>query len=328
VAWLHDLPALAGALAPVFLLLALGLGLGRAGLITAAGNDSLDRLLYWVALPAQLVWMLGRQDLSGFDGRCLAAAAAAFVLGLAVAWWAARGLPGPRRAVAVNGAARANGAFVGLPVVALVAEAFPAEGPALGRAYALVFAGMVPLFNAGSVLVFRLAQRDGRFGVRDWLGVAADIPRNPIVLASCAGIALALLAPGALARPGPWLAPLASALGLLAAAAIPLALVATGSRIDPTALRGSGALLAWTTAAKLVFVPALTLACGLALGLPPPALAAATILMACPVAVGTVPMARQLGGDVPLMATVISLTTVLSPVTLFCWLALLRALPR
>ena len=43
------------ALAPVFLLLALGRGLAAVRLLPTGGADPLGALLYWVALPARLI---------------------------------------------------------------------------------------------------------------------------------------------------------------------------------------------------------------------------------------------------------------------------------
>ncbi len=327
MSWLHDLLALAGALAPVFLLLATGFALGRWKLISEAGNDSLDHLLYWVALPAQMIWILGREDVrAGFDPRCLAAAAGTFALGLFAAWQLTRRTAPARRGSLVNGVGRANGAFVGMPVIVLVAEAFPAEGAELRRAYAVLFACMVPLFNLGAVLAFRLAHAGQRPAWRDLASTARDIARNPIILASVAGIALALYVPGGLAHPAAYAKPLVQALELIALAAIPLALIATGSRIDPALLGHDRRALAWVTLAKLGVMPALTCGVGLALGLSHAALTAATVLMACPVAMASVPMARLLGGDARLMAMIITATTALSPLTLFLWLVVLRTL--
>jgi predicted permease len=75
---------------------------------------------------------------------------------------------------------------------------------------------------------------------------------------------------------------------------------------------------------KLVLVPALTWAAGMALGVEPLALTAAVVLMACPVAVASVPMARMLGGDAELMAALVVLTTVAAPVAMLGWLLVLR----
>jgi malonate transporter len=311
---------LLGALAPVFLLVALGLVLARRGLLDGPAEDGLNRLLYWIALPAQLLVTVGRADLgAAFDGPAYAAAVAGFLGTLALAWAVTGGVAPDRRGSVLNAAARANGAFVGLPLVVLLAAAMPpGEGAALAAAYAVLLAGMVPLYNVGAMAAFLLPHHGlGRAGLA---GAARELPRNPIVLGCLAGIALALFAPGTLARPPAWAVPGVQALDLLAAAAVPLALLLTGSRLDLGRLGAEGPALAATAAAKLLLAPALTLAAGWVLGAAPMALTAAVILNACPVAMASVAMARQLGGDDRWLAAAIVATTVMSPLTLLGWL--------
>lgn len=311
------MPVLLASLAPVFALIALGWLLRRLGVLGAVGTAELGRLLFYVALPVRLALETSARDLrQGFEPAAIGAALASFAAGLTLAWAASRRLaPGERGAV-INGAARANGAFVGLPVIALLAAALaPVEGESWRQAYAVVLGCMVPAFNVGSVLAFRLPHA-GDGGLREAL---LAVPRNPIIIGCVAGSLLGLWRPGCL-QGGLH----GEALALVGACAIPLALIATGSDLDLGLLRRSPRLLAACCAAKLLLLPAIAFALCRWWGVGPAGTGAAVVLSACPTAVASVPMARLLGGDERLMAALVAATTVLSPLTLFAWLCLLR----
>jgi malonate transporter len=323
-----DLFALAGALVPVFLLIALGRLLARGHVLDRTAADGLSRLLFFVALPVQIAVVVGRADLShGLDLRMVAAALAAFIAASLIAWWAAGRLDPARRGSFTNGAARPNGAFIGLPVVLLAAPAFPAEqAAALPGAYAVLLAVMVPAFNITAVLAFRLphARQAGGGG---WWTACAEIPRNPIIAGCLGGIAIALWRPVLDGGPPWWQAfagQTAVTAGLVAQAAVPLALIATGAQLDLSAMRRDARLLAGAAVLKLAVAPALALAAAWALGCSPAGTAAVVVLLACPAAMASVPMARLLGGDAALMAALVTATTVAAPPALFAWLAFVR----
>lgn len=308
-------------LVPVFALIATGLLLRRLNVITEAGIEALGKLLYWFALPAQLLVLGARTDLSqNFDPRALAAVAVAFVLALIVGWFATARLDPGRRGSALNGFARANGAFIALPIVELTARTLPpAEAHALLGAFALLLGPTVILFNIGAVLAFRMPHHG--VTTAGLLHAVAELPRNPLIIGCALGALFGFVAPGALATD-----PFGQAFVLGAGAAVPLALLVSGASLSWTAVRGQTAPLALVCLAKLVLVPAATGAIAWALGCSHAGIVAAVLLMAAPAAMAAVPMARLLGGDVPFMAAVVTATTVLAAPALAGWLLALRAL--
>jgi predicted permease len=102
-----------------------------------------------------------------------------------------------------------------------------------------------------------------------------------------------------------------------------LALLATGAELDLRLLISRPGLLMTACVGKLLLLPGLTWVLGWWIGADPVALAAAVVLMACPAAVASGPMARQLGGDEALAAAIIVATTIMAPLTLVLWLMLL-----
>lgn len=307
------------ALLPVFGLVLVGVLLARWRILGGEDSLGLDRFVYYVALPAQLVVSVANTDIRNhFDGRALLAAALAYTLGLVGAWWSTTHLEAAQRGPVLNGVARPNGAFIGLPIIYLLAQGLPeVEGQALKTAYTVLLAGMVPCFNLGAVVAFTLPRHG--FSFAGMLQSLAELPRNPIILGSIAGIILSLVRPGLLTGSVP-----GTMLDMLAAPAIPLALVLTGSHLDLAAIRAQPTLLATATFGKLLLLPALTWGLCLALGVKGPACAAAVVLMACPTAMASVSMARILAADHILMAALIATSTVAAPLTVLAWLLALR----
>lgn len=317
--WLHDLTLLSGALLPVFALVALGLVLRLINLVGDEGVEALNRLVYWIALPTQLFLVISRCSmLHDVPGWGLVATLTSYLVGMALAWWATAGMSPPARGSIVSGVARPNAAFIGLPVVQLLAATMPSAGAqSLLAAYSVLLGVMVACFNMGAVAAFLLPHQGlTRAGL---LRTLSELPKNPLIIGSVAGVVASMVKPGLV--DGTLMEP---ALGMLASLAIPLALLLTGLQLDVSRMRRDPKLLMLATLGKLVVVPALTWAIGLALGLQHDVLVAAVIMMACPVAIASTPMARLLGGDAELMAATIVSTTVCSPLTLIGWLLIVR----
>ncbi len=317
--WLADLLVLLGALVPVFGLVGLGLVLRRLRLVSPGGAEELNRLVYWTALPTQLFVVVSAIDVRHhFDAGALFAALTGFTLGLVISWFATARLEPAARGSIVSVVARPNAAFIGLPVVQLVAKTMPADqAQAMLTAFSVLLGMMVACFNIGAVVAFLLPHHGvTRSGL--WRAVV-ELPRNPLIIGCAAGVAVSLIQPGLLVGTA-----FGRMLDLYAGTAVPLALVLTGLQLDLALMRRNTRLLALATAGKLLMVPALTLAAGWCAGVEHGALVAAVVMMACPVAMASAPMARLLGGDADLMAAFIVATTVCAPLTLLGWLLFLR----
>jgi len=311
-------------LLPFFALIAVGWGLRRCGVITEAGGRDLAQLLYWVCLPAQLLLLTSRVDLARqVSPAALVAIGVGLVLGMVAAWWGSRGLPAAARGCVMNGAARGNGAFIGLPVIELVARTLPPDdGIALLGVYAVLLGPSVIAFNIAAMIAFRVPQH----GV-SWAGIGhavAEVPRSPLIIACAVGAGLGLWRPGMLDAGSSSLlmTSLGGIIALLAATAVPLALMVVGQGLDFRHVREHPRTIGLTMVAKLVAVPLLTWGVCHLLHVDPLTTAAATILMASPAAIAAVPMARILGADAALMAALVTATTVGAPLTLLGWLLL------
>ncbi|WP_029006905.1 AEC family transporter [Azospirillum halopraeferens] len=295
--------AVFGALAPIFLLILLGHGLRRYEWVPPAFWPGADRLTYMVLFPALIVDELARADLGRVDVAPMAAAMAAGILGAGALMVGVRRpltLDGPAFASVFQGSMRMN-TYVGL---AAAGTLYGAAGRTL---LAVGIALIIPLVNVLAVLAHARWGRDSR-GVGAG-AIAAGLATNPIILAAAAGAALNLSGVGA--------PPVAGAvIEILARAALPVGLLAVGAGLDLAAARAAGRGVAVATATKLLLVPAITAAAGLALGVHGLALTVAVLFNALPCSASAYALARQMGGDHGLIAAVITVQTLLAALTL------------
>lgn len=310
------------ALAPIFILIVIGHALKRWRFLPDAFWAPAEKLTYFVTFPALLAHSLARADLAGLAWEAVAVgmiAATLAVAALAVA--ARRAMGGTPEAFtsAFQGAVRPN-TYIGL---AGASSLFGADGVTLT---AVCIAAVVPLVNVLAVAcICACVPRPGR-GVA--VATALGIVRNPLVLGCVAGIALNLSGIGAPLVVG-------DLMRILGAAALPIGLLAVGAGLALDSLGGSGRPLLASCALKLVALPLTALAvlgvlwlAGVAVS--PVALGITVLYAALPCSASSYVLARQMGGDAPLMANIITLQTLLaagSIPALFVTLAALGLLP-
>jgi len=208
-------------------------------------------------------------------------------------------MSGPELGAFVQGAVRMN-TYLGLAVTLAL---FGEEG--LAQA-AIAVAAIVPLVNllCVSVLV-RWGEPSGQARPR----LPGQLLRNPLIVACALGIGLNVSGIGLPAVVGPMLE-------ILGRSALALGLLAVGAALDLEALRRGGLLLGVSAALKLLVLPILTLMGCMALGVEGTALGVAVLFNALPTASTAYILARQLGGDYKLMATMITSQTALSMLTI------------
>ena len=293
--------AILGALAPVFLLIVLGYGLRRGGFPGDGFWPSLERLIFFVLFPALLIDSLATAELGALDVGPLAAALIAAVLAVAALVMALRPLlkvDGPAFASIFMGATRFN-TYVGIGAAGAL---YGAAGLTVA---ALAIAVLVPLVNVLSVLVLVAVTP----GEQRWSRALSETLRNPLILGSAAGIALNVLGLG----PPPGIDDVVHALG---AAALPLGLLAVGAGLDLGSIRGATGALTWATVLKLGVMPAAMIAACAAFDVTGLSAKIAILFAALPGASTAYIIARQMGGDAPLMANIITVTTVAAAATM------------
>jgi malonate transporter and related proteins len=289
------------ALLPVILLIGLGMALRRPVLLGPEFWPQAERLCYFVLLPALFFHGLATARLDNLPLLPMAAVLAGGVLIAAALTLALRpvaGTDGAGFTSVFQGSVRFNN-FVG---ITLAAGLLGLEGIALA---AVCNAVLVPLVNLLSVAVLA---RHGPvpMGLRATL---RQLATNPLVLACLAGIALRLTG---LPLPGP----VAATLATLGAGALPLGLLCVGAALRFGGIRGWARPILISAALKLAVLPLVSLGLAIALGLSGTALLVVVAFQALPTATSAYVLARQMGGDAPLMAAIIATQTVAALATL------------
>lgn len=293
-----------GALAPVFLVILLGYGFRQGRIVADSFWEPAERVTFFVFFPALLVTSTATARLSGPEALPMVTGLAAGILAIVALTFVMRrplGLDGPAFTSLMQGAVRPN-VYVGL---AASAALLGREGLALGS---LCVAVAVPLVNLVSVVAMLRYGAAGPvpFG---WRSLTLPVLRNPLILACGLGLLLNVLGAG--------LPPLiGTTLDILGKASLPIGLLAVGAGLR---FRSIGAAAPAVTAAstlKLLALPALTAAICRLLGAGDDGVLVATLYASLPVSATAYVMARQMGGNAPLLAAVITATTAAAPLTM------------
>jgi hypothetical protein len=299
-----------GAIAPIFLLLVLGFALGRRDFPGAGFWPLVERLVYFLLFPALLIRSTASIEADGGIWRIAVA-----VLGPIFAVMAAVAFLGPKLGLgrrllpAVAQAATRQNVYIAF-AAAIAAWGEPALLP-LG----IAVAAYAPGVNLASAWLLGM---HAEVRLRP-MAFARALVLNPLVLACGLGFALGL---GRIPVP----AIVDEVLRSLAAAALPLALLATGAGLR---WQGVGSDVGWllgTAAFKLVGQPLFTAATGLLIGLDGLTLAVVVLFAALPLSPTAYVQTRAMGGHAVFMANAVALQTLAGMATLPVVLVLLQPL--
>jgi predicted permease len=302
------------ALIPVFLLIVMGYWLRRSLLKEDAHWIGLEKLVYFVLFPALLIETTARANLTkvpvtGVGGALLLAVLtmAAFCLTLRRPLQSAAGIDGPAFTSVFQGATRWQ-TFIGL---AVASNLYGDDGVALAS---VAMVAMIPVLNVMNVVVLANYARPQRLA---WPELLLAVAQNPFIWACAIGLALNVTQ---LALPQV-VHDFADALGR-SSLAIGLLVVGAGLRIGEMIRPGFAASL--TVFLKLVAMPAIAIGYALLFGLTGVNLAVVAVSASVPAASNSYILAKQLGGDAPLIAQILTLQTMLATVTMPIVISLVR----
>ena len=172
---------------------------------------------------------------------------------------------------------------------------------------AILMAFVIPFINVLCISTFAIYVRDGKFS---FLAFFKTIIKNPLILACVVG---GLINAGDITLPIVAL----KSLTILSGAALPIGLLSVGVGLEFKYLKSAKKELVVSVLTKLIYFPMVIYGVGLVFGLSSEMLAIAVIFGAMPTAVSGYILARELGGDVTLMASIITLQTLMCMFTLF-----------
>lgn len=302
------------AIAPIFVLIATGYGLRRAGLPSAEFWNLNDRLVYLVLMPAIFYHSISTADLGAAAlGGFAAVLYAGFFAGVTAGLIGAFAMRHHGRAAGsslVQGAGRFN-TFIALAVAGAL------YGPE-GLELAIIGAALlVPVVNLTvvTILVVLLPQERGIGLGGQIMATVKNLAKNPLILSIAAALAWNLTTL-------PRLPVFHDSLEILGQAALPIMLLCVGANLKLRGLSTEAGPLAIAAIAKLLLFPCVIVIFALALDLTPLQAQIALTFGALPTGVAAYTLARQMGGDAPLMAAMITLQTLLSFLTMPLWLSL------
>lgn len=294
------------ALVPVFLIIALGAILRRVLLPEPAHWAALEKLTYFVLFPALLIVSAVKANLSELNILAIAATLIGTILALSGLILVRPGLmkralgtDGPGFTSVFQGAVRWN-TYV---VFAVAGGLYGAKGITI---VAVAMVVMIPVVNILAVLV--LAAFSGRAApTAGYIG--GQLARNPYLWACAIGgllNAFAVPVPKVIVEFG----------DVLGRASLALGLLVVGSGLDLGAMVKPKLPVMASLTLKLLVKPLIAVVIGLLLGLSGLELSMVAVIAAVPSAPNGYVLARQMGGDAPLLAEILTMQIIAATVTL------------
>ncbi len=296
---------------PILVMMLLGFVLRRTGVITREVSSGIDRMSFVALIPCRLFSQVYGSDLGAVAdmklmGVCLLGTAAVLVLlCLTVPRFVG---PGPARGEFIQGVYRGNAAILGMTLITNL------YGDAAAAVLALPLAVMVIFYNLTAPVVLALHSGGSRPGARDVLG---KVVSNPFLIGTVLGVVFNVLDLRLLRFA-------VKAVDSLGAAGSAVALVALGAMTEAEAFRKSGKTALAASLLRLAVIAPLMLLLGAGLGMRREYLGAIVCFFATPTAVGGYVLAKNVDGDGSLAGQILIVTTLLSAVTMFLTLSVLK----
>ncbi|MGP5406342.1 AEC family transporter [Psychrobacter celer] len=303
---------------PNLALMGLGFFMQRRGEASQVFIDQASSFVFNYCLPCLLFFSVVDSEVDYAKQITLIGAGivVTFILFVGAELYAKRFVSRPiDQGVFVQGVFRSNMAIIGL---ATVANAYGERGLSIGA----VYMGVVTiLFNILAVITLSRVSKsvDDTLISRSTM-ILKKVFTNPLILALLSAFAYKAL-------PLPPLTGVIHTTGdLLAAVALPLALICAGASIDLKSMLSASGLSMQASIGRIVIAPIVAIAIGLAFGLSGVHMGVLFLMVASPAAAASYVMAKAMGGNDVLAANILAFTTVVGMFGMAIGAAALRAL--
>ena len=315
------------AIAPIVLLVLIGYSLKKLGFMNEKFSKDANKLVFRIFMPVMLFLNIYRmKDLSemSFDFVVFTVIALLLIFFISIPASIVVARKKDRRGVLVQAAFRSGYSLIGIP---LAQSLYGEEG---AMAASLLSAAAIPLFNVLAVISLTALGNDE--GKKPSVGsILLDIIKNPLIIGIAAGL-VSLGIRAAFVKLGvdfrlEQIGPVMTVIQYLANLAIPLALLVLGAQFEFSAVAALKREIIWGVAIRTVIVPVLVIGTAFALfrdRFGAAQFATLVAAFATPVAVPSVPMVQEMGGDVTLAGQLVVWSTLVSAVTIFICTFLLR----
>ncbi len=297
---------------PVFLLIALGYGLKKSNFLPVTAWPPISSFAVYVLYPGWLIPAVWHADLTGISTGpvsfgVLGSVAIATAVGFTLKPFLK--LSGPTFTSVFQGLMRFN-SFVFVPVAAAI------FGPRATGIASIAISALIPASNMVCILVLARwgeppenPEKPGRQPDRSPWGMAKTLVTNPIFASCLIGLFLNIVH-------APSLPLIDKPLTMLGQAAIPTGLILAGAGLSFSYIVRRPFLVTLVSLFKVLAMPLLAYAICRGLGGDKLAQGVALACGAAPCAAAAYVQARHMGGDAPLMAGIVALTTTVSAVTM------------
>nr|WP_317198920.1 AEC family transporter [uncultured Psychrobacter sp.] len=303
---------------PNLFLMGLGFFMQKRGEISQTFIDQGSYFVFNYCLPALLFFSVvdSEVDYSKQIVLIIAGIIVTFILFIGSEIYAKRFIRAPTdQGVFVQGVFRSNMAIIGL---ATVANAYGNFGLSIGA----VYMGIVTiLFNILAVITLSRVSKsvDDTWTTRTIM-IVKKLFTNPLILALLAAFIYKAL-------PLPPIAGVIHTTGdLLAAVALPLALICAGASIDLKSMLHPSGLSMQASIGRIIIAPIIAILVGLAFGLSGVHMGVLFLMVASPTAAASYVMAKAMGGNDILAANILAFTTVVGMFGMAIGAAVLRLL--
>lgn len=303
---------------PNLFLMGLGFFMQRRGEASQAFVDQASSFVFNYCLPCLLFFSVVDSDVDYAKQITLIMAGifVTFILFIGSEIYAKYFISKPAdQGVFVQGIFRSNMAIIGL---ATVANAYGEAGLSIGA----VYMGVVTiLFNILAVITLsRVSKSADDTWVSRSTMVVKKLFTNPLIIALVAAFAYKAL-------PLPPITGVIHTTGdLLAAVALPLALICAGASIDLKSMLHPSGLSMQASIGRIVIAPIVAIAVGLSFGLSGVHMGVLFLMVASPAAAASYVMAKAMGGNDVLAANILAFTTVVGLFGMAIGAAILRVL--
>ncbi len=312
------------AVLPLIIMTLIGYLLVRVGFLPEGISKLLNKMVFRLFLPCMLflnvykIESLGNFGL-GYVAYAVIAVTIAFAVAVPLVLLLTR--ERARRGVVLQAVFRSNFALIGIPLAVSLCGQPGAEVAAVLSAFS------IPIFNVLAVITLSVfSGGEGRVNVKR---ILLDILKNPLIESVALGFVMLLFRAIFVRYEIEWrltdITPLMSVLESLSAVATPLALISLGAQFKFSAIGKMKRELIFAVIARVVAVPLIAISVAyFFFDFDSAHFAAFIALFATPVAVSSVPMTQEMGGDVELAGQIVVWTTASSGLTIFLFTFILK----